>query len=674
MKNRLFAFFLAFLLAGTLLISCISRNQVEIEKILNPGSLPTLKPSKLIEVSSHDSSGKNNDRLYILPGKTATILNASGPGIITRIWFSIDSRDPFFLRRILIRMYWDEEANPSVEVPLGDFFGCGFEYKPYSTPYLGMTGGGYTCFFPMPFERSAKIDIVNETGMEIRGFYYQINYQKMEDPISLDVAYFHTYWHRDVKTDYDSNYTILNTYGKGHIVGVNMNIQSYDGTFSFLDGTERVFVDGEKRPSMFGTATEDYFSSGWNFNRGEYAGTYNGLILKNDSLSRIAAYRFHITDAIPFKKSINFSFEHGKGNRDVADYSSTVYWYQMEPHQKFPTIAKAGQRIPLRTITPIKIMEAENLRFNLHGIRTRVVDMSDHGPEWSGLKQMLIESRNGDSYTLDLPKLEELSYTINIYYSKAPNFGNVGIYIDDVKVGEINGYAPIINPGGSITLKDIPNNGSGLVLKFVVEDKEFESSGFYTGLDGIKMIPQRNYFPDWLIAGPFPNPKKSEDLRAGLDFVYPPEKSIDVKATYKGINSQPFRWQYVKVPVNGYVSLQELARSNKMVVSYALTYLYSKEDRIVKLLVGSDDGMKVFFNDKQIYRHLGTRIAEPDQGQVFMHVRPGWNKLLLKIENNYDEYGFYARILDRDRSIISSPSQELPDEVQQNQKKLKKSK
>ncbi len=674
MKSRFYPVFLALLIIGMILTSCISPNQVEIEKILNPGELPYLKPSKLIEVSSHDSSGKNNDRLVIQTGKAATILNATGPGIITRIWFTVDSKDPYFLRRILIRMYWDEEENPSVEVPLGDFFGCGFDYKQYSTPYLGMTGGGYTCFFPMPFERNAKIDIVNETGLEIQGFYYQINYQKLEDPISMDVAYFHAYWHRDVRTDYDSNYTILKTKGKGHVVGVNMNIQAYDGTFSFLDGTEKVFVDGEKKPSMFGTATEDYFSSGWNFNRGEYAGPYNGLILKNDSLSRIAAYRFHIADAIPFKKSIYFSFEHGKGNRDVADYSSTVYWYQLEPHQKFPTISKAGQRIPLRTITPIRIMEAENLKFSLSGVQSKVIDMSDHGPEWSGLKQMLVESKNGDSFILNLPKLEELSYTINIYYSQAPNFGNVGIFIDDKRVGEIHGFSPIINPGGSIILKDVPNPGFGVILKFVVEGKDSLSTGFYTGLDGIKMIPQRDYFPDWLIAGAFTNQKKSKNNRSGLDSIYPPEKNIDDNATYPGVKGKYIHWQKIKVPASGYVSLQDFIKPNEIAISYALSYVYSKEDRIVNLLVGSDDGMKIFFNDKQIFKYIGSRIAEPDQGQVFLHVHKGWNKLLLKIENNSDAYGFYARILDRDQTIIFSSTKTLPAEVQLKVKKTRKSK
>ncbi len=94
--------------------------------------------------------------------------------------------DPHFLRRILLRMYWDNEENPSVEVPVGDFFGTGFEYKHYIAEYLGMSSGGYYCYFPMPFNKKACIEVVNETGQEIYAFYYHIDYQKLEESLDHD--------------------------------------------------------------------------------------------------------------------------------------------------------------------------------------------------------------------------------------------------------------------------------------------------------------------------------------------------------------------------------------------------------------------------------------------------------------------------------------------------------
>jgi len=139
---------------------------------------------------------------------------------------------------------------------------------------------------------------------------------------------------------------------------VNMSMQSYNDDTQYLEGDEMVYVDGETSPSIYGTGTEDYFNSGWYFNRGEYAAPYNGLIVKDDSLGRIAAYRFHVQDAIPFTKSIRFTIEHGDQNAEIADYASTAYWYQMEPHKKFPPMLTAGMRIPLRVAVPNGALEA----------------------------------------------------------------------------------------------------------------------------------------------------------------------------------------------------------------------------------------------------------------------------------------------------------------------------
>ena len=660
MKYRLGLLIAGFGLITTILSSCINSYKADIEKILNPGALPYLKDSKLIQVSSHDTTGGNNDMIMIPAGKEATILQVQGPGIITRIWFRIDSSDPYFLRRILLKMYWDNEDNPSVEVPLGDFFGSGFTYRQYVTPYLGMSSGGYTCFFPMPFEDLARIVIVNESGQELKGFYYQIDYQKLEDPISTDVGYFHAYWHRDVCTDYDSNFTILNTKGHGHIVGVNMSIQSYDHTFSFLEGDEKVFVDGEKKPSIHGTGTEDYFSSGWYFNKGEYAGPYNGLVLKDDSLGRISAYRFHIMDPIPFKKSINFTIEHGDNNKDVADYSSTVYWYQIEPHVKFPPMLKSGLRIPLRLIPPTNMIEAEKLSFNLDKIRSKVMDMSDYGAEWGGSKQLLIESGPKNEFSLSLNRLEEASYKIRVFYTRGPEYGNVDVFLGAEKVGQIKGYAPFIQPGGYLSIPDFKNLYNGLTLQFAITGKDSLSGGYFVGLDGIKLEPKRTFIQEWNVIGPFPNKLKADGSRAGMDSIYPPEIAIDKNQVYPGLNGKPLRWQVLKTPDNGFVSFDNMISPNQPAVYFALVYIHSSQSRTATLLIGSNDAIKVYYNYNKVYTQRGGRTFNPDQGRSFIKINKGWNKLLLKIENSTGRFGFYARILDRENLFQYDLNEELP--------------
>lgn len=656
-------FFLLSRLTGLILLlgiaSCNTGFRTDIQQLLSPAALPYLKKSKLIQVSSYDSAGGYNDRISIAPGKKVTIFDAEGPGMIVRMWFAIESRDPYFLRRIVIRMYWDNEQKPSVEAPVGDFFGCGFKYRQYVSQFLGMTSGGYLCYFPMPFERRARIEITNETRQEIDGFFYQVDYQKFEDALHSDVAYFHAQWNRSIKTDYDSNYVILKAEGKGHLVGVNMNMQSYDGGLRFLEGDEMIHVDGEKRPSIHGTGTEDYFSAAWYFNHGEFAGPYNGLIFMNDSLGQIAAYRHYILDPVPFKKSIRVTMEHGHGNQDIADYSSMAYWYQMEPHMPFPPLLKGSQRIPLRIVKPTRIVEAEDLNFALEGLRSKVMDMSDNGPDWSGNKQLLIESRNKSSFGLDINGLKEPVYDMNLYYSKGPDYGNAEIFINNIKVGVISGYSPQIMPSGKVTLAALNTPAGSVNFRFVITGKDEFSKGYFLGLDGVSMEPKRVYIPDWYILGPFPNPRKIGSNRRGLDSAYLPEKTIDLAKDYYGAAKLPIRWTYAKTPENGKFSLLELVSPHEMVVTYAVTYIFSPDKCKTSLFIGSDDGSKVFFNGAEVYRYLGERIAEPDQAEVELTMKPGWNTLLLKIENNFGNYCFYARVLDANGKFTFSADQKM---------------
>jgi len=643
-----------------LFTACNPVNRVDLERLLSPSALPYLKPSKLIQVSSYDTTGGNNDRISIAPGKKATLFDVDGPGMICRIWFTVDSRDPYYLRRIVLRIYWDDEETPSVEAPIGDFFGNGFTYRPYISEFLGMTSGGFVCYFPMPFEEHARIEITNETMQEIYAFYYQIDYQKFEGALDRDIGYFHALWKRNIRTDYDSNYVILNTTGQGHIVGVNMNIQSYDGSLSYLEGDENIYVDNEKKPSIHGTGTEDYFSGGWYFKNGEFFGPYNGLVFKDDSLGRIAAYRMHIVDPIPFRKSIKFTIEHGHGNEEIADYSSTVYWYQIEPHKVFPRFPSAGQRIPLRIVKPARIINADKLKYNLGGLKSFHMDMTDYGPEWAGNKQIVIEARKGSTFRINIPYLNEVSYNLDLYYTKGPDYGNAEVYLGKEKIGEISGYSPFVLPSGKISFKNIRNTYRSLDLTFLVSGKDTNAKEYRIGIDGIFLEPKRIYIPEWFILGPFPNIMNPENIRLGLDSIYPPEKSVDLEITYSGIGGKPIRWQYVKTPETGYVSLVDRVSPNELVVTYAVTYIYSTSPRQVNFFIGSDDGTKIFFNNKEIFRYTGIRVAEPDQSELTLNIKPGWNKLLLKIENNLGGYGFYARLLDPENLLVTSANQEKP--------------
>ncbi len=622
-----------------------SHSNSDLNNFTNAERLPGLKNGKLIQVSSYDTTGANNDRINIPVGKTATIADLDGPGLIARIWITIDSRDPHFLRRILLRMYWDGEENPSVEVPVGDFFGTGFEYKHYFSQYLGMTSGGYFCYFPMPFNKAAKIEVVNETGQEIYAFYYHIDYYQLEKPLNKSTAYFHSFWKRDILTDYPENYTILEAEGEGHIVGLNMSMQSYNRSLGFLEGDEMIWVDGEMEPSIYGTGTEDYFTSGWYFKDGEFASPYHGLILKDQEEGRIAAYRLHVPDPIPFKKSVKFTMEHGHANESYADFSSTVYWYQKEPHKAFPPIMKSSLRIPLRVIIPPGGYEAEDAGIDSE-FPHKITDMTDFGPEWSGGKQLFFELDYGQELNLNIDGLEEKLYDIDLYYTKGPEYGKVKVYQNDQLLEEFDGLNDHIFPGGKIALRNLLVENGKITLRFLSSENEN-----MIGLDVLILKPVRKYIPEWMVIGPFINKRDSDILRYGIDSIYPPEKHVDLNAVYKGVDGKDIIWKRFQTPPSGYFSLWDKVDPYEFVISYAFTYVYSPKDISVPFFIGSDDGSKVFLNGKEIYRFLDVRVSEPDQDTIELALKKGWNELLLKIENNFGGYSFYSRIRDNDNKL-----------------------
>ncbi len=617
-------------------------------------ALERLKPYKLLQVSSYDSSGGNNDRIHLKIGESATLAHLKGPGRIVRIWITIDSRDPWFLRRILLRMYWDGEEHPSVNVPVGDFFGTGFKYKHYISEYVGMTSGGYYCYFPMPFQKSARIEIKNQTGKPVYAFYYHIDVQQLDTPLPGNTAYFHAFWKRDIRTDDQENYEVLHAKGVGHFIGLNMSMQSLRGSLWYLEGDEMVWVDGEPHPSIYGTGTEDYFTSGWYFNRGEFHAPYHGLIIKNDSLARIAAYRYHIKDPIPFTKSLRFTIEHGHDNEEIADYASTAFWYQKEPHNPFPPILKSSLRIPLRTVVPPDAIEMESLlALNSALEEAKVVEMSDHGAEWGDLKQLQLSGRANDSFLLKIPARED-RYSGRLFYTRGPGYANVAIKHYGERIAAIKGEAKQIVPAADCRLDTLYVENGAIELEFVIQSDQDRNQPLTIGLDAIDLEPIRVFIPQWQVIGPFPNPRKSEAERLGIDIAYAPEQEIDLEAVYKGTDGQPVRWQLIKTPESGYFNLVPLFKPYELVVAYALTWIWSPKAQTVPLLFSSDDGSKVFLNDRQLYRFLEVRIAAPDDERIPLHLKAGWNKLLLKIENNFGGYSFYARIFDPENSLIIS--------------------
>lgn len=332
-------------------------------------------------ISSFDRSGGNNDRLENIPdGKTRTIFEVKGAGIINHIWITIAPPPPALSRNdIILRMYWDGNENPSVESPIGPFFGQGWnESYNYSTTTLAagpLEGRGLVSYFQMPFEKGARIEIENDSGRNINAFYYYIDYVEM-DKLPSEMGRFHAWYNHELtealpdgenewsvlgpqgkNTTGDDNYLFADIKGKGHFVGVNYYVHCPSPIW-YGEGDDMIFIDGEGwPPSLHGTGTEDYFNTSW-CPKIEFEHPFYGYARVNDDigwLGRTHVYRFHITDPIYFNNSLKFTIEHGHNNNLTLDLASVAYWYQDKPHAKFPPLPSKADRAPKPLIGPVEM-------------------------------------------------------------------------------------------------------------------------------------------------------------------------------------------------------------------------------------------------------------------------------------------------------------------------------
>ena len=288
-----------------------------------------------------------------------TIMDVSGEGAITHLWVTTDSKR---YRSLILRAYWDGEAEPSVEAPIGDFFGCPFaaRLKLTSLPINVNPSGGMNCYFPMPFRGGARITVENRDETEAC-LFYAISYELR--PVDAGEARFHASFRRENPLEYARDYTILDgVRGAGHYVGTQLGWQqNSEGWWG--EGELKAYIDGDRDYATYvGTGTEDYFGGAWGFGdnfSAPFLG-YRDLMnptgqggITNRVGHRHSMYRFHLPDPIRFREALRVTIQ-ALGWRDGGRYlpvrddlCSVAYWYQGEPHAAFPPL---GNRDALESI------------------------------------------------------------------------------------------------------------------------------------------------------------------------------------------------------------------------------------------------------------------------------------------------------------------------------------
>lgn len=322
--------------------------------------------------SSYDRSGGNGDYIHVAPGETKTLFDNAGPGEIRHIWITMASPEVYHLKRVVLRMYWDGEKNPSVEAPIGDFFGLGLgTYKVFQSALIAVAPEkALNAYFPAPFAKHGKITVTNEGAKEVQAFYWNIDWIKLPE-LPPDTGYLHAQYRQcapckgwyngnfygndfsDARHDPrwlnksgEGNYVLLSATGDGQFVGTSFSVlQNQWGGWN--EGDVMIWIDGEKAPRIHGTGGEDYFNGAWGFTRlfdypfvglTEFTGWEPG--------SRFSLYRWHLEAPIRFRKSIKVTIEDGHANLRKDNIYSVAYWYQTEPHSPFPALPPVEERIP----------------------------------------------------------------------------------------------------------------------------------------------------------------------------------------------------------------------------------------------------------------------------------------------------------------------------------------
>lgn len=292
------------------------------------------------------------------PESTVTLAQIEGPGVIQHLWITVT---PQAYRDCLLRMRWDGEDTPSVEVPLGDFFcnGHGLRCNINSLPVAVNPSGGFNCYWPMPFHQSCEITIENQRPEEIGGFFYQIDYALREVP--EQAGCFHAQWRRTMTTRELPEHTLLDgVKGEGQYVGTYLAwTQFSDGWWG--EGEIKFYLDGDAQfPTICGTGTEDYFGGAWGFGGETYSTPFLGYPLYQKEQGQVpkhGLYRWHLMDPVRFHQDLRVTIQalgwwpDGIYEPLTDDIASVGYWYQHEPHGPFPKLP--GRRARHPRITPL---------------------------------------------------------------------------------------------------------------------------------------------------------------------------------------------------------------------------------------------------------------------------------------------------------------------------------
>lgn len=434
------------------------------------------------------------------------IADISGAGVISKLTFNISTNDYSCLRKMMLMIYWDGEEKPSVESPIGDFYGVGHgkRYTYSSLPLSSFPNNDMISYWKMPFKKSSRILLMIEDRNITAKIRWSLDYYETDlskpgiSETFSDSGYFHAKYNQEDAPIINNIYTILEAEGSGYYAGCNLSVELVSGGW-WGEGDDIIKIDsGDTSETLFGTGTEDYFCGAWCYGM-PFASDYFGCPLRgSDDVGGLwNVYRYHIADPIPFKKSLSVKLEafHYKKISTTSDnYSSVVYWYQKEPHKEFQYIPPAIERLPKMQsacLEPEGIIEAEDLKIIDYSEHEafKIQDVGHFSDSFSNNHLIWFMSNEPDDYiTFECEVRSDNSYIIEGYFSFSGECGIFDVYIDGKKLNKnpIDCYYGSPINSGKINLGMVKLKRGKHRIRFQVVGKNEKSNGYYFTIDCLR--------------------------------------------------------------------------------------------------------------------------------------------------------------------------------------------
>jgi hypothetical protein len=490
-----------------------------LEELARPQSGRSMRVTSTgkLPASDEPDPNSNHDNSSVAPGQTKVLMDVQGPGVITHIWITFLEPEPHPWakngsadhQQMLLRIYWDGKKRPAVEAPVGDFFAnCfGKRSEVISLPVIVEDADSYNCFWRMPFRKSARIEIVNQSEKPISLLYYNIDWIKKKS-MPKDTPYFYAQYRQEYPVQKGKDYVLLETKGKGHYVGTVLSVRTRSPAW-FGEGDEKIYIDGEKKPSIWGTGTEDYFLSAWGLKT--TSTPYFGVPYF-DSWGIVgghtSAYRWHINDPIVFNTAVKVTFEHygwlspdenpgyksDSWNEREDDYASVAFWYQTgEPTFDARAPDGAERRLPnLDLVFPAR----------------QFIDKQFYGEGQAVAQELDIYYPGGQ--LLYMPPAQqdawlEIQFEVKVKEPKrlllnltsSYDYGKYQPFLDGVKIGPVMDlYSGQIKSGEYHLLDFWPEPGK-YKLRLECVGRNPLSTGYYLGIESVRLRERRPRVKDY---------------------------------------------------------------------------------------------------------------------------------------------------------------------------------